>query len=125
VPGERQRVRTMSSDAVAVYLLLAVGLAVAVGLWARAWGRNPIVWGAAALLMTQCGFWPWRSRSHSADDGRRAACITVAHDFLATPALVTDMAQAIPNGEFLEAADAGHAVHHDRPGWLSETVVGW
>jgi hypothetical protein len=47
----------MSSDAVAVYLLLGVGLAVAVGLWARAWGRNPIVWGAAALLMTPFGFW--------------------------------------------------------------------
>ncbi len=51
--------------------------------------------------------------------------ITGEHDFLATPALVTDMAQAIPNGEFLEAKDASHAVHHDQPSWLTKTVVGW
>ena len=65
------------------------------------------------------------SRSRAAGIACPTLLITGEHDFLATPALVTDMAQAIPNGEFLEAKDASHAVHHDQPGWLSQTVVGW
>lgn len=47
----------MTSEAVAAYLLLALVLAVLVGLWARAWGRNPIVWAGAALVMTPFGVW--------------------------------------------------------------------
>ncbi len=65
------------------------------------------------------------SRSHAAGIPCPALLITGEHDFLATPTLVSDMAHAIPRGEFLEAKGAGHAVHHDRPAWLSETVVGW
>ncbi len=65
------------------------------------------------------------SRSRAASIACPTLLITGEHDFLATPALVTDMAQAIPNGEFLEAKDASHAVHHGKPAWLSETVVGW
>ena len=47
------------------------------------------------------------------------------HDFLATPALVSDMANAIPKGEFLEAKGASHPVHLEQPAWLIETIVGW
>jgi pimeloyl-ACP methyl ester carboxylesterase len=65
------------------------------------------------------------SRSRAASITCPALLITGAHDFLATPELVAEMAQAIPNGEFVEAKDASHAVHHEQPGWLSETVVRW
>lgn len=65
------------------------------------------------------------SRSQAASIACPALLITGEHDFLATPALVTDMAQAIPNGVFLETNGASHAVHQDQPGWLAETVVSW
>jgi valacyclovir hydrolase len=65
------------------------------------------------------------SRSQAASITCPALLITGEHDFLATPTLVSDMAHAIPHGEFLEAKGAGHPVHHDRPAWLTETVVGW
>jgi hypothetical protein len=35
------------------------------------------------------------------------------------------MARAMPDGEFLVARGASHAVHHDQPAWLTETVVSW
>ena len=65
------------------------------------------------------------SRSQAATITCPVLLITGEDDFLATPALVSDMAHAIAGGEFLEAKGAGHSVHHDRPAWLSETVVGW
>jgi valacyclovir hydrolase len=65
------------------------------------------------------------SRSRAASIACPALLITGEHDFLATPALVAAMADAIPNGEFLEAKGAGHPVHHEQPAWLAETVVGW
>ena len=65
------------------------------------------------------------SRSRAATISGPVLLITGEHDFLATPALVSTMAQAIPNGQFLEAKGAGHGVHHDQPEWLTETVVGW
>lgn len=65
------------------------------------------------------------SRSRAADIVCPVLLITGEHDFLAPPPLVSDMAHAIPRGEFLEAKGAGHPVHHDQPAWLSETVVAW
>jgi hypothetical protein len=47
----------MSPDVVASYLLLGVVLSALVGLWARAWGRNPLVWAAVAFAMTPFGLW--------------------------------------------------------------------
>ena len=48
----------MSPDAVvAGYLLFGVALAVLIGLWARAWGRSPLVWGIIALIATPFGVW--------------------------------------------------------------------
>jgi hypothetical protein len=46
----------MTSGEVAIYLGLGVLLAVLVALWARAWGRNPVVWGLITLLMTPFAF---------------------------------------------------------------------
>lgn len=54
-----------------------------------------------------------------------ALLITGEHDFFAPPALVTELADAIPAGEFLEAKGAGHAVHREQPEWLTTTVAGW
>jgi len=65
------------------------------------------------------------SRSRAASISCPALLIAGEHDFLATPALVSEMARAIPNGEFLEAKGASHAVHEEQPGWLAETVAGW
>lgn len=59
----------------------------------------------------------------------RIACpallITGENDFLATPALVSDMANAIPGAEYVEAKGATHPIHHEQPAWLVETIVTW
>ena len=65
------------------------------------------------------------SRSLAPSISCPALLITGEHDFLATPALVSDLAHAIPSGEFIEAKGASHAVHHEQPAWVTETVVGW
>ena len=65
------------------------------------------------------------SRSRAASISCPALLIAGEHDFLATPALVSDMAHAIPRGEFLEAKGASHPVHHERSEWLVETIVDW
>jgi valacyclovir hydrolase len=62
------------------------------------------------------------SRSRASEITCPALLITGEHDFLATPALVAEMANAMPRGEYLEARGAGHGVHHDLPEWLVETV---
>jgi valacyclovir hydrolase len=89
---------------------------------------------ANARVMTQSGARAARaimaaggdiSRSRAAAIACPTLLITGEHDFLATPALVSDMARAIPNSKFLEATGAGHPVHHEQPGWLVETIVGW
>ncbi len=65
------------------------------------------------------------SRSRAASIAVPALLIAGEDDFLATPALVSDMAGAIPNGEFAVAKNAGHPVHHEQPEWLVETIAGW
>lgn len=52
-----------------------------------------------------------------------ATLIAGEHDFLATPALTSDMALAIPGGAFVEAKGASHAIHHEQPEWLFETIA--
>jgi pimeloyl-ACP methyl ester carboxylesterase len=54
-----------------------------------------------------------------------ALLIAGEHDFLATPPVVRALAERISRGEFLEAAGAGHGIHHERPAWLFEEVVNW
>lgn len=46
----------MSTEAVAVYLALGLLLPVLVALWARAWGRNPLVWGLVTFFLTPFAF---------------------------------------------------------------------
>ncbi len=65
------------------------------------------------------------SRSRAPSITCPALLITGENDFLATPALVSDMAQAMPNAEYVEVKGATHAIHHEQPAWLIETVVGW
>jgi pimeloyl-ACP methyl ester carboxylesterase len=65
------------------------------------------------------------SRSHAANIRCPALLITGEHDFLATPALVMDMAGAIPKGEFLEAKGASHPIHHEQSEWLTATIREW
>jgi valacyclovir hydrolase len=65
------------------------------------------------------------SRSRAKDIACPTLLITGEHDFITTPALVSDMANAIPNGRFLEAEGASHLVHHQNPEWLMQTIVDW
>src|SRR5262249_40188493 len=65
------------------------------------------------------------SRARAASISCPALLITGEHDSLAPPALVSDMARAIPNGAYLEAKGASHPVHQEQPAWLVETVVSW
>jgi valacyclovir hydrolase len=65
------------------------------------------------------------SRMRAANIACPALLIAGENDFLAIPALVRDMANAIPNGEFVEARGAGHSVHREQPAWLNETIVAW
>jgi valacyclovir hydrolase len=89
---------------------------------------------ANARIMTQSAARTFRqiieaggdlSRSRAMAISSPALLITGENDFLATPALVSDMARAMPNAEFIEAKGASHAVHHEQSEWLTETVSGW
>lgn len=51
--------------------------------------------------------------------------ITGEHDFLATPALLAQLAARIGTAEVLQADGAGHDVHHSRPDWLAQTILDW
>jgi valacyclovir hydrolase len=65
------------------------------------------------------------SRSKAANIACPALLITGENDFLATPALVADMAGAIDQGQFIEAKGASHPVHHEQPQWLVGTITAW
>ena len=65
------------------------------------------------------------SRSRAAEISAPALLIAGENDPMASPALVSDMAQAMQNADFVEAMGAGHAIHHEQSEWLTETVVGW
>ncbi len=63
------------------------------------------------------------SRSRAAEISCPSLLITGEHDFLAPPALVSDMARAMPRGEFIEAKGASHPVHQEQPAWLTDVIV--
>jgi valacyclovir hydrolase len=46
-------------------------------------------------------------------------------DLFNPPAAAHRLAAAIPQGTALIAADAGHPVHDDQPGWFFATVPTW
>jgi len=47
------------------------------------------------------------------------------HDFMAPPALVSQLATPIHAVEVLEVAGVGHGVHEERPEWLAQTIRDW
>ena len=51
-----------------------------------------------------------------------ATLVTGEHDFLATPTLVSEMAAAIRDGEFIEVKGASHPVHHEQGERLLEII---
>ena len=65
------------------------------------------------------------SRSRAANIACPALLITGEQDFLATPALVMDMAGAMPKAEFVEAKGASHPIHHEQADWLVATIADW
>jgi valacyclovir hydrolase len=66
------------------------------------------------------------SRDRAGEIACPALLITGEHDAMfAPPSVVSELAGAMPRGEFIEAKGAGHAVHHDSPEWLTRTIVDW
>ena len=47
------------------------------------------------------------------------------HDMFAPPALASQLAARIRTAEVLVAVGAEHSVHHDRPDWLTHTILDW
>jgi pimeloyl-ACP methyl ester carboxylesterase len=47
------------------------------------------------------------------------------HDMFAPPALASQLAARIRTAEVLVAEGAEHSVHHDRPDWLTHTILDW
>ena len=64
------------------------------------------------------------SRSRAPSITCPALLITGSYDPFCPPALVRDMADAIPRGTFLEA-DGGHDLYQSHHGWLVSTIIGW
>jgi valacyclovir hydrolase len=77
----------------------------------------------------------WRAMIDGGGDISRArageiACptllVTGSEDhFFAPPTVVSELADGIPNGEFIEAKGASHAIHHEQAEWLTKTIVDW
>jgi valacyclovir hydrolase len=66
------------------------------------------------------------SRKRAGEIACPALLITGEHDAMfAPPAVVSELAAAIPRAEFIEAKGAGHGVHHDSLEWLTKTVREW
>jgi valacyclovir hydrolase len=66
------------------------------------------------------------SRSRAGEIACRALLITGENDAMfAPPDVVSDLAGAMPNAEFVLAEGAGHSIHHEKPDWLATTIVGW
>ena len=97
------------------YLIAAYGEANA-----RAMTRNFV--GAARAIIAGGGDISWSKVGAIACP---VLLITGEHDPLAPPALVSELATRIRTAEFLEAAGAGHGIHHDRPEWLAQTILDW
>jgi valacyclovir hydrolase len=47
------------------------------------------------------------------------------HDFVASPALVSDLAARIPQAKFIKVEGAGHDVHDSHAKWLIRTILDW
>jgi pimeloyl-ACP methyl ester carboxylesterase len=47
------------------------------------------------------------------------------HDIFVPPALLSQLAARVRTAEVLEAEGAEHSLHHDRPEWLTQTILDW
>lgn len=47
------------------------------------------------------------------------------HDFIVSPALLSQLAARIPISESVVVEGAGHDVNGDRPEWLTQTILDW
>jgi valacyclovir hydrolase len=47
------------------------------------------------------------------------------NDFIVSPLYLSRLAAAIPGSESIVVEGAGHAVHEDRPEWLTQTILDW
>lgn len=65
------------------------------------------------------------SRERAGEIACPALLITGENDFLAPPAIVSELAGAIRGGEFIEVKGATHVVHHEQPDLLIGTITGW
>jgi valacyclovir hydrolase len=89
---------------------------------------------ASAKVMTQSAAKAWEaiveaggniSLAGAGEITCPALLIAGEHDDMAPPALVSDLARAMQNAQFIEVKGAGHAVHRERPEWLAQTIVKW
>ena len=65
------------------------------------------------------------SRKRAGEIACPALLITGEQDFFAPPTVVSELAGAMQNAEFIEVKGAGHAIHHEQPEWLTTTIVDW
>lgn len=65
------------------------------------------------------------SASHVADIRCPVLLMTGEHDPFCPPPLVSELASAIPGGEFLRVDEVGHDIHTARPEWMAGTVLNW
>jgi valacyclovir hydrolase len=54
-----------------------------------------------------------------------ALLITGEHDPFAPPAVLAQLAAAIPAAQMVVVPDAGHDVHNARPEWFVQTILDW
>ncbi len=65
------------------------------------------------------------SRSKAATISCPVLLLVGENDFIATPALVSQLAEAIPSAEFVLVPGAGHDIYTERPEWLTQSLVDW
>jgi pimeloyl-ACP methyl ester carboxylesterase len=65
------------------------------------------------------------SRSRASRIGCRVLLLTGEHDPFCPPGLVSELAAAIPKGEFVRVDDADHDIHNSHAEWLAKTIDDW
>jgi valacyclovir hydrolase len=77
-------------------------------------------WGAITVAGGEMG------RKRAGEISCPALLITGEHDAVfAPPGLVSEMAAAMQQAEFIEVKGADHLVHHTHADWLVKTIVNW
>jgi valacyclovir hydrolase len=63
------------------------------------------------------------SRSRAGSISCPVLLLTGEDDPFCPPAIVAELAEDIPNGDFVRVEAAGHDIHTTRPDWLAETIT--